>query len=36
VAAATPGLMLQTGLVYADTKYGKTIPGADFVGAPLR
>ena len=27
---ATPGLMLQTGLVYADTKYGKTIPGADF------
>ena len=27
---ATPGLMLQTGLVYADTKYGKNIPGADF------
>jgi iron complex outermembrane recepter protein len=27
---ATQGLMLQTGLVYADTKYGKTIPGADF------
>ena len=29
---ATPGLMLQTGLVYADTKYGKNIPGCDFVG----
>ena len=29
---ATPGLMLQTGLVYADTTYGKTIPGCDFVG----
>ena len=29
---ATPGLMLQTGMVYADTKYGKTIPGCDFVG----
>ncbi len=27
---ATPGLMLQTGLVYADTKYGKNIPGSDF------
>ena len=27
---ATPGLMLQTGLVYADTKYGKNIPGGDF------
>ncbi|MFT4178299.1 MAG: TonB-dependent receptor [Thermomonas sp.] len=29
---ATPGLMLQTGLMVADTKYGKTIPGCDFVG----
>ena len=29
---ATPGLMLQTGLVYADTKYGKNIPGCDFRG----
>jgi len=27
---ATPGLMFQTGLVYADTKYGKNIPGSDF------
>ncbi len=26
-----PGLMLQTGLMYADTKYGKHIPGSDFV-----
>ena len=29
---ATPGLMLQTGLVYADTKFGDNIPGCDFVG----
>ncbi len=29
---ATPGLMLQTGLVYADTKYGRNIPGCDYVG----
>ncbi len=28
----TPGLMLQGGLMYADTKYGDTIPGCDFVG----
>ena len=26
----TPGLMLQGGLMYADTKYGENIPGADF------
>ena len=25
------GLMLQGGLMYADTRYGKNIPGADFV-----
>jgi outer membrane receptor protein involved in Fe transport len=29
---AVPGLMLQTGLMYADTKYGNSIPGCDFVG----
>ena len=28
---ATPGLMLQGGLMYADTRYGDDIPGADFV-----
>ena len=27
-----PGLMLQGGLMYADTKYGDRIPGCDFVG----
>ncbi len=27
------GLMLQAGLMYADTKYGDTIPGADFQDA---
>ena len=27
-----PGLMLQGGLMYADTKYGDHIPGCDFVG----
>ena len=27
-----PGLMLQGGLMYADTNYGKAIPGCDFVG----
>ena len=27
-----PGLMLQGGLMYADTKYGNQIPGCDFVG----
>ncbi len=27
---ATPGLMLQAGAMYADTKYGNDIPGADF------
>ena len=26
------GLMLQSGLMYADTKYGDNIPGCDFVG----
>lgn len=26
-----PGLMLQTGLMVSDTRYGNTIPGADFV-----
>ena len=30
--AAVPGLMLQGGLMYADTQYGDTIPGCDFVG----
>jgi len=30
--AAAPGLMLQAGLMYADTTYGDTIPGCDFVG----
>jgi outer membrane receptor protein involved in Fe transport len=29
--AAVRGLMLQGGLMYADTRYGDTIPGADFV-----
>ncbi len=29
---ATPGLMLQAGAMYADTKYGDSIPGCDFVG----
>ena len=29
---ATPGLMLQAGVMYADTKYGDDIPGCDFVG----
>ncbi len=29
---ATPGLMLQAGLMFADTKYGDDIPGCDFVG----
>ena len=29
---AVPGLMLQTGLMYADTQYGNSIPGCDFVG----
>lgn len=28
---AAPGLMLQAGLMYADTQYGNDIPGADFV-----
>lgn len=28
---AAPGLMLQAGLMYADTKYGRDIPGGDFV-----
>ncbi|GAB2506596.1 TonB-dependent receptor [Pseudoxanthomonas sangjuensis] len=28
---AAPGLMLQAGLMYADTKYGDDIPGSDFV-----
>jgi iron complex outermembrane receptor protein len=28
---AVPGLMLQGGLMYADTQYGDDIPGADFV-----
>ena len=28
---AIPGLMLQGGLMYADTQYGDNIPGADFV-----
>ena len=28
------GLMLQGGLMYADTKYGDNIPGADFATAP--
>ncbi|WP_242162756.1 TonB-dependent receptor [Lysobacter sp. M15] len=28
---AIPGLMLQGGLMYADTQYGDDIPGADFV-----
>ena len=27
---ATPGLMLQAGMMYADTQYGDTIPGGDF------
>lgn len=29
---ATPGLMLQAGLMYADTQYGGDIQGCDFVG----
>jgi iron complex outermembrane recepter protein len=29
--AAVPGLMLQGGLMYADTRYDDNIPGADFV-----
>ncbi|MFP5374084.1 MAG: TonB-dependent receptor [Gammaproteobacteria bacterium] len=29
--AAVPGLMLQGGLMYADTRYGDSIPGGDFV-----
>ena len=29
--AAVPGLMLQGGLMYADTTFGDTIPGGDFV-----
>jgi iron complex outermembrane recepter protein len=28
--AAVPGLMLQGGLMYADTRYDESIPGADF------
>ena len=34
--AAVPGLMLQGGLMYADTKYGDDIPGGDFLppGSP--
>ncbi len=34
--AGVPGLMLQGGLMYADTKYGDDIPGADFLppGSP--
>ena len=33
---AVPGLMLQGGLMYAETKFGDEIPGADFVrGTPL-
>ncbi len=29
--AAMPGLLLQGGVMYADTRYGDDIPGADFV-----
>lgn len=29
---AAPGLLLQAGMMYADTKYGDNIPGCDFVG----
>ena len=31
-AAAVKGLMLQGGVTYAQTEYGDTIPGCDFVG----
>lgn len=31
---ATDGLLLQGGITYADTRYGDTIPGGDFLSVP--